>query len=137
MKLYCYKCFEKFKYFVREILKDQCAIYQNHLLNKSNFYNDFNEFQKKNSGFEKIYLTLNHLSIKNKINPEIHFKYLKNSKVTKNGYHSLEYNRIKDKLPADQKKSKEIIKTLKILPNPNYFKYMNSFGVRSIIFDKI
>ena len=97
---------KKFKYFVRETLKNYSTFYQNHLLNKSNFHNDFNAFKKKNLGFEKIELTLSHSSIKNIINPQKHFTYLKNSKVTKNGYHSIEFNRIKDSLTDDQKKKK-------------------------------
>ena len=127
----------KFKYFIREILKDHFTFYQNYLITKSRFFNHFIEFKKQNLGYDKIELTLNHSLLKKKINPKKHFFYLKNLKVTKNGYHSINYNAIKDNLPSDPKNRSELLKKNKISVNPNYFDYLNSFGIRGIIFDKI
>ena len=126
-----------FKFFIREILKNNFTSFQNYLLNKSNFYIYFNEFKNNNLGYDKIELTLDHNLLKNKIKPEKHFSLLKNLDINKNGFHSIKYNRIKNDLPLEPKKRSEILKKLKISPNPNYFEFLNSYGIRGIIFDKL
>jgi len=129
--------FSRFKLFIREILKNNSIFYQNYLLNKSKFYSYFNEFKINNLGYEKIELTLDHKLFDNKINRAKHFSLLKNIDITKNGFHSVRFNRMKNDLPHEPKKRLETLKKLNILPNPNYFEFLNSYGIRGMIFDRL
>lgn len=129
--------FSGFKLFIREILKNNSIFYQNYLLNKSKFYSYFNEFKINNLGYDKIELTLDHKLFDNKINRAKHFSLLKNIDITKNGFHSIRFNRMKNDLPHETKKRLETLKKLNILPNPNYFEFLNSYGIRGIIFDRL
>lgn len=83
-KIYRFLGGPKIRFQVKELIKSKLIFYQNHLLKKSEYYKNFNNFNNNHEGYYKIDINLNHNKYSKEIKPQEHFKIVEKLKININ-----------------------------------------------------